>query len=159
MGGVQYQPGLLATLQRRDLDRVGEHLAGKRSDAGPMSRRATVQSSGAPTAAPSPLPAASSRSSSGMNTSRSSPGAPFWSTTAAARSSASSAVWACHGSSASSATANFPASLVPASHGDGRAHRTGSTATSGDERLTLAQGVQQNRAAPPSTRNSCIVAT
>jgi hypothetical protein len=32
MGGVQYQPGLLATLQRRELDRVGEHLAGKRSD-------------------------------------------------------------------------------------------------------------------------------
>jgi type IV secretory pathway VirD2 relaxase len=31
-GGVQYQADLLATLQRRELDRVGEHLAGKRTD-------------------------------------------------------------------------------------------------------------------------------
>ncbi len=31
-GGVQYQPDLLATLQRRELDRVGQHLAGKRTD-------------------------------------------------------------------------------------------------------------------------------
>jgi type IV secretory pathway VirD2 relaxase len=31
-GGIQYQPDLLATLQRRELDRVGEHLAGKRTD-------------------------------------------------------------------------------------------------------------------------------
>jgi type IV secretory pathway VirD2 relaxase len=29
---VQYQPDLLATLQRRELDRVGGHLAGKRTD-------------------------------------------------------------------------------------------------------------------------------
>jgi hypothetical protein len=27
-----YQPDLLATLQRRELDRVGQHLAGKRTD-------------------------------------------------------------------------------------------------------------------------------
>lgn len=31
-GGTQYQPDLLATLQRRELDRVGEHLAAKRTD-------------------------------------------------------------------------------------------------------------------------------
>jgi type IV secretory pathway VirD2 relaxase len=31
-GAIQYQPDLLATLQRRELDRVGEHLAGKRTD-------------------------------------------------------------------------------------------------------------------------------
>lgn len=31
-GGVQYQPDLLATLQSRELDRVGEHLAAKRTD-------------------------------------------------------------------------------------------------------------------------------
>jgi hypothetical protein len=30
--GVQYQPDLLATLQRRELDRVGKHLAGKGAD-------------------------------------------------------------------------------------------------------------------------------
>jgi type IV secretory pathway VirD2 relaxase len=31
-GGIQYQPDMLATLQRRELDRAGEHLAGKRTD-------------------------------------------------------------------------------------------------------------------------------
>jgi type IV secretory pathway VirD2 relaxase len=31
-GGVQYQPDLLATLQRREVDRVGQHLAAKRTD-------------------------------------------------------------------------------------------------------------------------------
>jgi hypothetical protein len=31
-GGIQYRPDLLATLQSRELDRVGEHLAGKRTD-------------------------------------------------------------------------------------------------------------------------------
>ena len=31
-GGVQYQPDLLATLQRREIDRVGQHLAAKRID-------------------------------------------------------------------------------------------------------------------------------
>ncbi|MGE0769817.1 MAG: DUF3363 domain-containing protein [Hyphomicrobiaceae bacterium] len=31
-GGIQYQPDLLATLQRRELDRVGKRLAGKHTD-------------------------------------------------------------------------------------------------------------------------------
>jgi len=31
-GSIHYQPDLLATLQRRELDRVGHHLAGKRTD-------------------------------------------------------------------------------------------------------------------------------
>lgn len=31
-GGIQYQPDLLATLQRRELDNVGERLAAKRAD-------------------------------------------------------------------------------------------------------------------------------
>jgi hypothetical protein len=31
-GGLQYQPDLLAKLQRRELDRVGQQLAGKRTD-------------------------------------------------------------------------------------------------------------------------------
>ena len=31
-GGIQYQPDLLATLQRRELDRAGQYLAAKRTD-------------------------------------------------------------------------------------------------------------------------------
>lgn len=42
-GSIRYQPDLLATLQRRELDRVGERLALKRTDEVTTCRRATGQ--------------------------------------------------------------------------------------------------------------------
>ncbi|MBX9592697.1 MAG: DUF3363 domain-containing protein [Hyphomonadaceae bacterium] len=110
-GSINYQPDLLATLQRREVDRVGGHLAGKRTDG----RTYVPARDGSMVRGHLPP-----RHHAGQRQVRGGPvdqhfrwsnGGPSWSATAVARSSASSAAWVSHGSSAYSAIA---ASLVDA---------------------------------------------